>query len=441
VGGIGVSLVVIGIVVVAAALLAVLHFRFGLFGGKSRGRRRSPLLDESRVEVLESTEVDGDRRLVLVRCDRIEHLIMVGGPVDLVVENDVKKVRGPGVPAPKSAAGGLTDMLGGGAAPEHQAVERPAAERPAPAAAERRALAAPPRPGQEPAPAAPSRGDDTRRRMQPQHADESQPGRRESAQQQRRTIQPRPLGGPRQEPERERPASHGRGHGRGGESAPPLPAAGVPWTEPDSIENEIVQALRFDPVPRAGGKAAPPSQALAAAKDEAGSTTLGDLADRLEEALAQEVQSATHGSTPAPALDLDSDEFGFGRERPTGRSDPSSSQSSSSPSAKQEEPRSRPARTELPRAAEPKSSSSPEPERRRDTSASERERRRDSSVSSERRREPSASSERSERGERPERREEAPVISLNARRRESGDALEDEMARLLGELTGDTKGR
>jgi hypothetical protein len=32
------------------------------------------------------------------------------------------------------------------------------------------------------------------------------------------------------------------------------------------------------------------------------------------------------------------------------------------------------------------------------------------------------------------------VISLNARRRESADSLEDEMARLLGELTGDTKG-
>jgi hypothetical protein len=37
-----------------------------------------------------------------------------------------------------------------------------------------------------------------------------------------------------------------------------------------------------------------------------------------------------------------------------------------------------------------------------------------------------------------ERQDEAPVISLNARRREPVDPLEDEMARLLGELTGDT---
>jgi hypothetical protein len=48
---------------------------------------------------------------------------------------------------------------------------------------------------------------------------------------------------------------------------------------------------------------------------------------------------------------------------------------------------------------------------------------------------------RRERESSSERREEAPVISLNARRRESSDSLEDEMARLLGELTGDTKGR
>jgi hypothetical protein len=41
----------------------------------------------------------------------------------------------------------------------------------------------------------------------------------------------------------------------------------------------------------------------------------------------------------------------------------------------------------------------------------------------------------------PERREETPVISLNSRRREAADPLEDEMARLLGELTSDTKGR
>ena len=40
---------------------------------------------------------------MLVRCDGIEHLIMVGGPADVVVENDVKKVRGPGAGAGEDA--------------------------------------------------------------------------------------------------------------------------------------------------------------------------------------------------------------------------------------------------------------------------------------------------------------------------------------------------
>ena len=40
-----------------------------------------------------------------------------------------------------------------------------------------------------------------------------------------------------------------------------------------------------------------------------------------------------------------------------------------------------------------------------------------------------------------ERHEEAPVINLNARRRDAADPLEDEMARLLGELTSDTSRR
>ncbi|MGH6922616.1 MAG: flagellar biosynthetic protein FliO, partial [Propylenella sp.] len=104
-----VGLVVLGLVavgvVVAAAVIAVLYFRFGMFR-RRKGRKggKSGILGESRIEVLERTKVDAERQLVLVRCDGIEHLILVGGPSDVVVENDVKKVRGPGAPAPKVAA-------------------------------------------------------------------------------------------------------------------------------------------------------------------------------------------------------------------------------------------------------------------------------------------------------------------------------------------------
>lgn len=42
-----------------------------------------------RLEVMDHASVDGRRRLVLVRRDNVEHLIMIGGPVDVVVETGI----------------------------------------------------------------------------------------------------------------------------------------------------------------------------------------------------------------------------------------------------------------------------------------------------------------------------------------------------------------
>jgi len=47
---------------------------------------------EPRLAVVDHANVDGRRRLVLVRRDNMEHLIMTGGPVDVVIET--------GIPAP-----------------------------------------------------------------------------------------------------------------------------------------------------------------------------------------------------------------------------------------------------------------------------------------------------------------------------------------------------
>ena len=92
----------IAVVAVLLVVLAILHFGFHVFRRrKGKGRAKSGIMSDSRVEVLETTVIDADRRLVLIRCDRIEHLIMIGGPADLVVENDVRKVRGPGRPPAK----------------------------------------------------------------------------------------------------------------------------------------------------------------------------------------------------------------------------------------------------------------------------------------------------------------------------------------------------
>ncbi len=48
------------------------------------GRNRQP-----RLQVLDAAAVDARRRLVLVRRDNVEHLVMIGGPTDIVIESGI----------------------------------------------------------------------------------------------------------------------------------------------------------------------------------------------------------------------------------------------------------------------------------------------------------------------------------------------------------------
>jgi flagellar protein FliO/FliZ len=52
--------------------------------GANTARGRMP-----RLAVIDAAAVDGRRRLVLVRRDNIEHLLMIGGPSDIVVETNI----------------------------------------------------------------------------------------------------------------------------------------------------------------------------------------------------------------------------------------------------------------------------------------------------------------------------------------------------------------
>src|SRR3954451_2480743 len=52
--------------------------------GASTNRGRMP-----RLAVIDAAAVDGRRRLVLVRRDNVEHLLMIGGPTDIVVEPNI----------------------------------------------------------------------------------------------------------------------------------------------------------------------------------------------------------------------------------------------------------------------------------------------------------------------------------------------------------------
>lgn len=68
--------------------------------GSSSARGRQP-----RLAVIDAAPVDGRRRLVLIRRDNIEHLLIIGGPTDVVVEqNIVRAAAALREPAPSRAA-------------------------------------------------------------------------------------------------------------------------------------------------------------------------------------------------------------------------------------------------------------------------------------------------------------------------------------------------
>jgi flagellar protein FliO/FliZ len=69
--------------------------------GANTNRGRMP-----RLAVIDAAAVDGRRRLVLVRRDNIEHLLMIGGPTDIVVEANIVRASAQreALPARPSAA-------------------------------------------------------------------------------------------------------------------------------------------------------------------------------------------------------------------------------------------------------------------------------------------------------------------------------------------------
>jgi hypothetical protein len=73
------------VVLALIGLTAWLVRRFGanrLGGASARGR-------QPRLAVIDAASVDGRRRLILIRRDNVEHLLMIGGPTDVVVEQNI----------------------------------------------------------------------------------------------------------------------------------------------------------------------------------------------------------------------------------------------------------------------------------------------------------------------------------------------------------------
>ena len=106
-------------VVVVFGLIAVVYWLVRRYsaGGLGRiGRGRVP-----RLAIVDAMSVDGRRRLVLVRRDNVEHLILIGGPSDLVVEPTIQRSR-----RPKPVATAEAEALSAGPSePEHPAESPP----------------------------------------------------------------------------------------------------------------------------------------------------------------------------------------------------------------------------------------------------------------------------------------------------------------------------
>jgi hypothetical protein len=88
------ALVAAGAVFLLRSYMAGTSPRAALFGPKP----------PPRLAVVDYANVDGRRRLVLVRRDNTEHLIMTGGPVDVLIET--------GIAAPERPAIGMVQPRG-----------------------------------------------------------------------------------------------------------------------------------------------------------------------------------------------------------------------------------------------------------------------------------------------------------------------------------------
>ncbi len=78
--------IVVGLAI-ALVLLAWVFRKIAGDGALKAGRSRQP-----RLSVTDAAIVDEKRRLVLVRRDNVEHLIMIGGPTDFLIEQNIARV-------------------------------------------------------------------------------------------------------------------------------------------------------------------------------------------------------------------------------------------------------------------------------------------------------------------------------------------------------------
>lgn len=224
-------------IAVVVLLLVVLRRALGRYMN-TPGLRHRPR--QPRLAVMDVTAVDARRRLVLVRRDNVEHLILIGGPTDVVVEQTIIK----GVPV-----GSLGGRMPG----------RPAAAPPSPAPVA-------PVPVPEPALRADADAPALEREPDPVAEERVEPVAAAPA------PAPEPVVAPVVEV---------------GPYVPPVPSRPLASAEPI----EPIVALK---------PTAPPAPAPAAPAEPAGGRSYDDLARRLDEALRIDLPDVRTEPAPAP---------------------------------------------------------------------------------------------------------------------------------------------
>ncbi len=127
---------------------------------RKKARRRDP---EGRIAVVAACDVDDSRQLLLVRRDDVEHLVLVGGSTDLVIESGIEtdEYREPLVTSARVAAPSPRASAPAAPPPPPPPVEdvEPPHGEPTPFGAPRPAAPAAPKPAR-PAPPFPPRRDE-----------------------------------------------------------------------------------------------------------------------------------------------------------------------------------------------------------------------------------------------------------------------------------------
>jgi hypothetical protein len=97
---------------IAFAIILILLVLFGVVFRKLTGARlmmpgsdRGRSSRQPRLGIVDVYDLDRQRQLLLLRRDNVEHLLLIGGPNDVVIETNIVRVAGARIPAPSNDTG------------------------------------------------------------------------------------------------------------------------------------------------------------------------------------------------------------------------------------------------------------------------------------------------------------------------------------------------